>query len=131
LGVFYATASLADDVRNAVWPEQAGSFFASICFEIYLEDVAAAQIAAQRAWFKYDKETGLFMNGQKDQQTRINAERCALGFLAKTALPDLLSRFETAATKAAKVKPSEGTNIHIGTEEAGGGPTRAAAKLDL
>jgi hypothetical protein len=125
-----SSASLAADPKDAIKPEAAGRFFASICFDIYPMDVGKAQTAAQRAGFRYDQASKLFVHAQKDQQMRINRKRCAFRFLTTSSLPELLPRFGTAATDAAKLEPPHKTNVHVGTEDAGNGLTRAAAKLD-
>ena len=129
-GVAVASAAHAADARDAISPEKAGRFFASICYDLYLKDVGAAQVAAQRAGFVYDETSGLFVHKRKDQQMRINSKRCALRFLTRSELPELVRRFGSAATKAARTDPPAGTNVHIGTENAGSGLTRAAAKFD-
>ncbi len=117
--------------KNAMSAEAAGKLFASICYDVYLSDVGAAQAKAQRMGFAYDTASGLFVNARKDRQMRINSQRCALRFLTRTPLPDLLRRFASSATKAAKVPLNPGLGVHIGTESAGNGLTRAAAKLDI
>lgn len=132
IAVIMSSAASAEALRkNAMSAEAAGKLFASICYDTYLDDVGAAQVAAQRKGFVYDQASDLFVNARKDRQMRINSQRCALRFLTRTPLPDLLSRFASASVDAAKRDIPPGTDVHIGTENAGNGLTRAAAKLDM
>lgn len=127
---FGGTTQAADALKkNAISPERAGRFFASICFDLY-PDLAAAQKQAQRKGFRFDADSGLFVNANKDQQMRITSKRCALRFLTDVKHPELLKRFGDAASnsrKSSSVNPS----VHLGTEDAGNGLTRVGARLDL
>ncbi|MGR3503046.1 hypothetical protein [Pseudaestuariivita sp.] len=131
LAICGSSAASAEALRkNAMTAEAAGRLFASICYGPYQTSVEAAQIKAQRKGFDYDAASGLFVNARKDRQMRINSQRCALRFLTRTPVTELLVRFSDASMQAAKGNIPMGTRVGIGTENAGNGLTRVAARLD-
>lgn len=123
-----APAGAEATVKNAISPTKAGTFFASICFNIY-PDVAEAQKVVQQKGFRYNPETKLFEHPRRDQQMRINANRCGFRFLTKDKPPKLGALFAEASTNKA-IDPSDGAHVQIDVFNAENGLVRAAVKLD-
>ena len=109
---------------------EAGSFFGEVCIDRY-PDLENAQAAAQSvAGLAFNAASGLFEHPTKELQMRINADRCAIRYLTDTPKTEILTSFSNASTpptNAARVERANGLDIRIGTEDGGGGLTRASA----